>query len=112
MKTRQDLIVATLDLLNATQAGQDPEPEDVTKIDSVINGKLDELNELGIIYFGDRQNFEDKFIDPLSIIIANTAAPSFGQPRNPVSLLEAENRLREMRNSDWMRTTVTPSQYF
>jgi len=112
MRTRQQLIVATLDLLNVTQAGQDPEPEDVTKVDELIDGQLSELNTLRIINFTNRKEFDDQFIDPLATVMANAAAPSFGQPRNPDSLREARNRLREMRNSSWTADTVTPSLYF
>lgn len=112
MMTRQQLIVATLDLLNATEAGQDPEPEDVTKIDEMIDGQLAELNALRIINFTNKQSFDDQFVDPLAIVIATAAAPAFGQPRNPASLSEAKDRLRSMRNSSWTTDTVTPSLYF
>jgi len=112
MPTRQDLIVATLKLLNAIAAGQSPEAEDVETVDDTIDGKLNELTARRIWRFADYDEFEDELIDPLAIILANASAPAFGQPRNPVSVLAAEGTLREMRQSDWIPGNVTPSQYF
>ncbi|WFR98715.1 hypothetical protein [Rhizobium tumorigenes] len=113
MKTRNDLIIATLELLQADSgAGQDPAPEDVVAIESIIDGKLAELNRRNIYWANDPNGFDDEDIDPLAIILANTAAPKYGQPRNPQSLMAAENTLREMQNSDHLGVDVRPSQYF
>lgn len=112
MKTRQDLIEATLELLNAIAAGQPPEPEDVLKIDKTIDGQLSSLNRKNIYWSADYDEFEDEMVDPLSVIIANANAPAFGQPRNPDSVLTAENTLREFRNSSWSPSDVIPSQYY
>lgn len=112
MKTRQELIAATLKKLNAIGAGQAPEPEDAQEIDDLIDGKLAELNANNIMYFVDRQEFDDECVDPLAIILADQAAPSFGQPSNPESRILAENRLRSLRNSSWQWDDVTPSQYY
>lgn len=112
MKTRQDLITATLKKLNVIAAGQAPEAEDVLEIDQTIDGKLAELNRRGVVWFSDYQNFDDEFIDPLSIIFADQAAPTFGQPSDAESRIFAENRLREMRNSSRVPSDVTPSVYY
>lgn len=112
MKTRADLIAATLKLLNAYAAGQNPEPEDVTEIDGIIDGKLQELELRGVAYFGDTQEFEDVYIDPLSIILANTAAPAFGQPRNPESLLMAENTLYSLKPSTYVPGSPLETDYY
>ncbi|MBO9099446.1 MULTISPECIES: hypothetical protein [unclassified Rhizobium] len=113
MKTRNDLIIATLELLQADGgAGQPPAPEDVMAIENIIDGKLAELNRRNIYWANDANNFDDEDIDPLAIILANTAAPKYGQARNPQSLMDAERSLREMQNSDYLSVDVTPSQYF
>jgi hypothetical protein len=112
MKTRQELIAATLKKLNVIGAGQAPEPEDVQEIEDNIDGKISELNANQIFYFSDRQNFEEECVDPLAIILADQAAPSFGQPSNAESRILAENRLRSLRNSSWQREDVIPSLYF
>ncbi|WP_267550451.1 hypothetical protein [Rhizobium rhizogenes] len=113
MKTRQDLILATLKLLQADGGiGQDPAPENVKDIDDIIDGKLDDLSFREIYGNNDPQEFEDKVLEPLSTILANVAAPTFGQPRNDASNLAAENRLRQLRNSTYVAGSVLPVDYF
>lgn len=112
MKTRTDLIVATLKLLNVLAAGQSPEPEDVDEIDGIIDGKISELNLRNIVYVVDTEEMEDELIDPLSVILANAAAPSFGQPRNEESRLIAEATLRSFKPSTYVRGSVVAVDYF
>lgn len=112
MKSRQDLIAAALELLNVLAAGQDPEPEDATKIDGLIDGKLKELNKRRIVLFSNTQQFDDEFLDPLSVIIANTAAPSFGQPRDPLREENAIAILYAMKPSTYVSGTVLEADYF
>ena len=112
MKTRADVIAATLKLLNALAAGQTPEPEDVAEIDVLIDGLVAELNERDIVSFSATDEFEDQFEDPLSILLADRAAPSFGQPRSPDSRGEAIARLYAMRPSTYVDGTAAPVDYF
>lgn len=112
MKTRQDLITATLELLNVLAAGQAPEPEDVLAIDKLINGKIAELNELDIYWSADTSEFEDQYIDPLATILADMAAPSFGQPRNAESRADAIFRIRGMKPSTYVPGSVMTAEYF
>lgn len=112
MKTRQDLIVATLKLLNAIAAGQSPEAEDVGEISAIIDGKLDELSIRDVAYFPDKGQFEDFYIDPLAIILANTAAPAFGQPRNPDSVAMAEATLQAFKPSTYVPGSSMDTTYY
>lgn len=112
MKTRADLIAATLKLLNVLAAGQSPEAEDVEEIDAIINGKLDELALREILVVADRDEFEDELVDPLSIILANAAAPTFGQPRNEESRLIAEATLRAFIPSTYVKGSILAVDYF
>lgn len=112
MKTRQELIAATLKKLNVIAAGQDPETEDVQEIDLLIDGKLAEMNRRKILWFSSKTEFADEHFDCLAVILADQAAPLFGQPSNPESRIFAENRLREMRNIPRVDSDVTPSEYF
>jgi len=101
-KTRQELIAATLALLQADGgAGQSPEPEDVEVIEKMIDSKLAELDRRDIAAFPDKNKFADEFLDPLSTILANAAAPQFGQPRNYDSQAAAENILRALKPSSY-----------
>lgn len=112
MKNRVDLITATLKLLNAIAAGQDPTAEDVDAVDEVIDGKIAELSARGLFYSGDPNEFDDQYLDPLSVVIANTCAPTFGQPRNPDSALAAEAILRQMVPSTYVPMSTLAVDYF
>lgn len=112
MKTRSDLIARTLELLNALAAGQDPAPEDVLAIDGTIDGKLTELSRRGYYTTSDTTQFSDEFVDPLAIILANTSAPSFGQPRNPDSVASAEATLLSLKPSTYVPMSVLTVDYF
>lgn len=101
-KTRAELISATLKLLNAIAAGQTPEPEDVTEIDGIIDGKLDELSARNVVALASYQEFDDEYIDPLAIIMANTASPAFGQARNAESAAMAEAILHELKATSYI----------
>lgn len=110
--TRADLIAATLKLLNAIAAGQAPEAEDSNEIDILIDGKVRELNRQDIIFFSDTQQFEDEFIDPLATVLADMAAPAFGQPRNPASRADAIARMQAMKPSTYVDGTTVDTDYF
>lgn len=112
MKTREDLITATLQLLNAIAAGQAPEAEDVETIDGLIDGKVAELNRRDIIFFTDTEEFDDEFVDPLATILADMAAPTFGQGRKPESVAEAIARLYAMRPSTYVSGSAQQTEYF
>lgn len=110
---RDDLIVAALKLLQADGgAGQSPSPEDMLEIDNILDGKLAELNTRGIFYADNNEEFEDQYEDPLATILANAAAPKFGQARSYDSVARAEAVLREMRNSTYVRGSTLTTDYF
>ncbi|KAA0697419.1 hypothetical protein DTW90_18485 [Neorhizobium sp. P12A] len=110
---RDDLVVAALKLLQADGgAGQSPSPEDMLEIDNILDGKLAELNRRGIFYADDNSQFDDEYQGPLATILANEAAPKFGQARNDASRLAAEATLREMRNSTYVSGTTLAVDYF
>lgn len=113
MKTRTDLITATLTLLQADGgAGQSPEAEDVAQIEAIIDGKLDELAAREILYVDDREEFADAVIDPLSVILANTAAPRYGQARDEGRRLAAEATLLSMKPSTYVPGSTLAVDYF
>lgn len=112
MKTRADLITATLELLNAIAAGQDPAPEDVTKIDAQIDGKILELSRRKVIFFTNTQQFEDEFIDPLAVVLADQASPAFGQARDGNRVAVAEATMQAMKPSTYVRGSIQQTEYF
>lgn len=112
MKTREDLIAATLFLLNALAAGQTPDAEDSEAIDALINGKIVELNRQDIYFSSDTERFEDEYIDPLATILADMAAPAFGQPRKPDSRDDAIARILGMKPSTYVTGSILETDYF
>lgn len=111
-KTRADLVAATLLLLNALASGQAPEPEDAETIDGLIDGKIAELNAQDIYFSTDTENYEDQYIDPLATLLADMAAPSFGQPRNPDSRFDAIRRIQAMKPSTYVSGSVVEATYY
>ena len=111
MPTRQDLINAALVLLNAIAAGQTPSPEDVDTIDSTLDGLLEEAGIIVENYFNADDTIDEKYLNPLAIIIANENAPGFGQPQNPQSRAIAIARLRYMNPSTYMGQPQNVSYY-
>lgn len=112
MQTRQELIERTLKLLNVLAAGQSPEPEDVETVDKYIDGLIDELSDNGTIYSSDKQQFEDKFIDPLATILGDVAAPDFGQGRDRERWLTAVQRLQSMKPNTYVTYSAQQTDYF
>ncbi len=112
MKTRTDLITATLKLLQADGGiGQMPEAENVDDIDEMLDGILDEMSELGAYSPDDYTSFEDKYIDPLATVVAYTANPSYGAARSDDSRDAAIRRLRAMRPSTYVSGSTLVVDY-
>lgn len=112
MKTRQELITATLKLLNAVGAGQAPSPEDIDEIDRIIDGVIEELNDINAYTNMNRDEYEDKHVDALATIIAVAAAPSFGQQKNYDSRADAITRLRAMTPETYVTGSVLAVDYY
>lgn len=112
MKTRHDLIVATLELLQADGgSGQAPAPEDIDLVDKYIDGQLAALNRRGILAT-EKDRFDEEFLGPLAIIVADECSPRFGIARNPVSRAEAELLIRQITAATLVPGDVTSSEYF
>ncbi|MGV2110151.1 hypothetical protein ACQZ46_02615 [Agrobacterium salinitolerans] len=112
MKTRTELIEATLKLLNAVGAGQAPAAEDVGEIDRIIDGVIEELNDINAYTNMNRDEFEDKHVDALATILAVAAAPAFGQAKNYDSKADAVMRLRAMTPETYVSGSVLAVDYF
>ena len=113
MKTRADLITATLKLLQADGGiGQMPEAENVEDIDGILDGVLDEMSEIGAYSPDDYQNFEDKYVDPLATVIAYSANPSYGAARSEDSRFAAIARLRAMKPSTFVPGSTVAVDYY
>ena len=112
MKTRQDLIIAVLEKLNAVGVGQAPAAEDILTVGAKVDGKLPELAHRQVIYVPDADQIEDEYLDPLATIVADASAASYGQARNRDAVIWAENTLREMQIGVGAGSQVIRAQYF
>src|SRR6185312_16731313 len=89
-RTRSELIVEVLDQLGVTAMGQNPNAEDVQKVDSRLDNMLEEISALDIytvIDAGDvgpsGGDIDAAAIRALAALIANMCAANFGLGADP-----------------------------
>lgn len=112
MSTRQDLIIAALENLNAIGVGQTPSAEDIATVGARVDGQVSQLARRGIIYIDDIDDFDSELLDPLAIIVASACGPAYGQAPNRAGVIEAENTLREMQAGDGAGRGPVKAQYY
>jgi hypothetical protein len=93
-RTRNDLILQVLENLNAVGAGQTPAPEDVATISNRIDTRLATLAFHGVVYVPDTDAIDDEVFDDLATLVAQSAAPAYGQAPDPEKAARAERSLR------------------
>lgn len=93
-KTRTELKNQALANLLVIGSGQEAEEEDAATVDALIDPLLEDLNARGIAYVPNTDEIEAALFLPLAELLANEAAPSFGQPKNPPKQDACEERLR------------------
>lgn len=76
--TRQDLVLAALDNLGATEEGQTPSTETTAKVDRKLYGILAELQDLGICYYRDTDNIPPAAFSALADVVASSCRSIFG----------------------------------
>jgi hypothetical protein len=106
-RTRNDLIVEVLDQLGATAMGQNPNPEDVQKIDTRLDNMLDEISALGIYTVVDAGevgpsggDFDAAALRSLAAFIANMCAGNFGLGADPSLFVLATRAEKTLRTID------------
>lgn len=111
-KSARDLYNRSLQLLGVSAAGQTPSAEDWQVMRDLISPLLEELRSIEAINISltsgneDATDIPDENFGPLSVILANEAAPAFGIPA--VTGTEREIKLiRPLR-----ATTYGPPQGF
>jgi hypothetical protein len=95
-RTRTALITRVLDLLGVTEVGNDPSAEDTSVVDLNVDTVFAQLARRRVFYVQDPNVIEDEFFDPLAVIVANNAGPSFGQSYDPATDALQENKLLQM----------------
>jgi hypothetical protein len=114
-KTRAELINQCLTNLGIIAEGQSISPEDVEKMDTIVDPALSELSELDIYYVSDKGDigpsggeFADSAFLSLSSYIANAACAAFNLPADQklqALALLAEQKLQTLsRPASTLRT--------
>ena len=111
-RTQNDLIQRSLEMLNALAAGQSPSPEDGQNIRGHIASTLPRLEARGILYVPEVEEIDDEVFEDLATLVADSARPSYGQPRDPDQRLRAEWSLREMQGGDGAGTNTIRATYY
>lgn len=112
-KTRGDVANRALSILNAVGSGQTAAAEDVTLVDGLLNGVLDELQRRRVVYVGDpgiagqmaTGAFRESEYSLIALSLAKAAAPDFGKVGQDLTdaysmATDGENRLRAMQEVD------------
>ncbi len=95
-KTRIDLIERAATELGKLVAGQNIEDEDRETIDNLVDPLIQQLAIDGVVYVDDSEGIRVEYFLPLARLLANEAAPSFGQAKNPTVQASEESYLRRL----------------
>lgn len=109
-KTQQDLIVSALQELNALGVGETPSAEDADTIRQYVEPRVAQLAADRVLYVSDVEEIPDEVFIPLAKLIANAAAPKFGQASKPEVDQAEESKLR--RQSAATRSRPARIEYF
>jgi hypothetical protein len=96
VKTRTDLIERAATELGALTSGETLASEDQNTIDNLVDPLVQQLSIDGVVDIGDTEQIPVEYFLPLSTLLANVAAPSFGQQNNPAVKFEQERILRKL----------------
>lgn len=95
-KTRTDLIERAATELGALPSGETLSDEDRTTIDDLVDPLVLQLSLDGVVDVSDTEAIPSEWFLSLARLLANEAAPSFGQQTNPDVRRENENKLRKL----------------
>ena len=93
-KTRVQLKNQALTNLNIIGVGQEAEDDEMQVVEDLVDPLIEDLNARGIVYVSDADAIDNSVFMPLAELLANEAAPAFGQPKNPAKQEVCEERLR------------------
>lgn len=110
-KTRIQLVNRVATKLMIVGSGQSLPAEDFNVIDDIVDSVLADLNARTIIYVDDSDAVDIAAFEWIADVLADTAAPDFGIPRDPNKVAIAEMRLQEINAG---RPTYEPmvAEYF
>ncbi len=95
-KTRTELIERAATELGALPSGGELDDDERETIDNLVDPLRDRLSADGVVEIGDLEAIESKYFIPLAMLLANDAAPSFGQAYSLDKKNEFERQLRRL----------------
>ncbi|MDQ8730507.1 hypothetical protein [Bradyrhizobium sp. LHD-71] len=95
-KTRTDLIERAATELGVLPSGQSLSDEDEATIDNLLDPLIRQLALDDVVDIGDSDAIQSEYFLALARLLANEAAPSFGQQRSEQMRAENEALLRRM----------------
>ena len=102
-KTRRELVFRALAELGVIAAGQIPSDDDVSAVDALVDGMIDELAGRGTVYIDDPGrlgpaggNYDPVLFLALGSWLANAAAPDFGSQTSEPAREALEHRMRQI----------------
>jgi hypothetical protein len=95
-KTRNDLIERAAAELAVLVSGQSLSDEDRATIDNLVDPLIRQLSLDSVVDIGDTDAIESEYFLPLARLLANEAAPSFGQARSEDVKVVNEKLLRKL----------------
>lgn len=111
-KTRAELVVMALDELGVTDSANDPEAEDVAKVDERVDGLLGELAARGVVFVANQDEIPIEQSGPLAELLANEVAAVYGKAKkSPPERLLIEQRLRTMTAAETTNEPVRGTYY-
>lgn len=95
-KTRTQLIERAATELGVLTSGQSLSDEDSDTIDNLVDPLVRSLSLDSVVDIQDTDAIEAEYLIPLARLLANEAAPSFGQQTNPQVKMDNERTLRRL----------------
>lgn len=96
VKTRVDLVERAATELGALPSGETLDPGDQATIDDLVDPLIMQLSLDGVVDVSDTDAIPSEWFLPLAKLLANVAAPSFGQQESPEVKALQERMLRKI----------------
>lgn len=93
MPTKAELVKYVLGRMGARGAGQEPMPEDVSEVESIIDDKLMDLAQRKVIYISGADYLPDGSLDWLGRIMEQVIVKAFGGQEDGEAMRYAEAML-------------------
>lgn len=90
-KTREDLVLGTLEKLGVLATGQNPDVEETARVDGRLPGLIEEFAAREIVYVPDLEHVPLPWFESLTSMIAYECRDSFGVTGDDGQMLKDKN---------------------